>query len=197
MPTKPFSASLVLLSALCLTAHAQPAQEKSGQLADKASDGKQVKDAGRDKNKGFQGGGIRGAMPVDADRWLVLPDEAQSFGGQAGFDESPMLRPRGINPSIELVQPDVQADSKLKSPFPIQVNFRGMSDAAIDPASFRVFYGALKIDITARLTGHVKVTPEGFVLDQAKIPKGRHRLTLQIQDNKQRVAERELRIDVE
>ncbi len=129
--------------------------------------------------------------------WLVLPQEAVDFRGQAGFDEPPALRPRAINPAIDLIRPTGAAEGKLASPFPIQVAFRGMSDAEIDPSSFRVFYGALKIDITERIAGHVKITPSGFTLDQAKIPKGKHRLILQIQDTKQRVAERELRIDVD
>ena len=38
---------------------------------------------------------------------------------------------------------------------------------------------------------------EGFSLENAQIPVGRHRLTLQVQDEKQRVAERELRFEVE
>ncbi len=156
--------------------------------------------AKKEKVKGYGGGGIRGAvgsLPVDANRWLVLPDEALAFEGEKGFNEAPALRPRAVIPAIELLAPEMPADGKIKSPFPIRVNFRGMSDAAIDPSSFRVFYGALKIDITSRLTGHVAVTADGFTLDQAKIPKGRHRLTLQIQDIKQRMAERELRIEVD
>jgi hypothetical protein len=136
-------------------------------------------------------------ITANAELWLVLPQEAVDFQGQAGFDEPPALRPRTLNPAIDLIRPTPGADGKLASPFPIQVTFRGMSDAEIDPATFRVFYGALKIDITERIAGHVKITPAGFSLDQAKIPKGKHRLTLQIQDKKQRVAERELRIEVD
>jgi hypothetical protein len=43
----------------------------------------------------------------------------------------------------------------------------------------------------------VKIGKEGFTLENAQIPTGRHRLTVQIQDIKQRVAERELRLEVE
>jgi hypothetical protein len=136
-------------------------------------------------------------LAAQAERWLVSLDEAKKFQGEEGFNEPASLRPRNVSPSIELLQPQSQADNKVVSPFPIQVSFKGMSDAPIDPATFKVFYGALKIDITERLTGHVKVTPTGFTLDQAKIPKGKHRLTMQVQDTKQRVAEREVRIAVE
>ena len=41
------------------------------------------------------------------------------------------------------------------------------------------------------------VTREGFTLENANIPTGKHRLILQVQDAKQRVAERELRVEVE
>jgi hypothetical protein len=75
--------------------------------------------------------------------------------------------------------------------------FKAQSDAAIDPSSFKVLYGALKFDIISRITKFVKVTPVGFSLDNAQIPVGKHRLTMQIQDEKQRVAERELRVEVE
>ena len=77
------------------------------------------------------------------------------------------------------------------------MQFVGQADAPIDPATFQVFYGALKIDITGRITRFVKVTKDGFSLENAQIPAGKHRLTLQVQDEKQRLAERELRLEVE
>ena len=58
-------------------------------------------------------------------------------------------------------------------------------------------YGALKIDITSLVVRFITVTKDGFTLDQAQLPAGKHRLTLQVQDSRQRVAERELRVEVE
>jgi hypothetical protein len=58
-------------------------------------------------------------------------------------------------------------------------------------------YGAFKLDITGRITKFVQVTKEGFTLEKAQIPPGKHRMILQVQDEKQRVAERELRVEVE
>ncbi len=77
------------------------------------------------------------------------------------------------------------------------MQFVGQADAPIDPATFQVCYGALKVDITSRITRFVKVTTDGFSLDNAQIPAGKHRLRLQVQDEKQRLAERELRVEVE
>ena len=138
-----------------------------------------------------------GALPVLADGWLVSPAEAQTFRGQDGFNAPAALRARAIVPLIDILQPEPGGDLKVKTPFTISVVFKGQSDAAINPATFKVFYGALKIDITSRITQYVTVTKDGFSLTDAKIPSGKHRLTLQVQDDKQRVAERELRLVVE
>jgi hypothetical protein len=145
----------------------------------------------------YSGGGIRGALAAVPDGWLVSPMEAQEFKGEDGFNEQPALRARAVVPLIDIVKPEPVADLKVKAPFAISVLFKGQSDAAIDPTTFKVMYGALKIDITSRITKFVTVTKEGFSLEDAKIPAGKHRLTLQVMDEKQRVAERELRVEVE
>ena len=134
------------------------------------------------------------AEPKD---WLVSPTEALSYQGEGGFNEQPALRARAVVPQIDILKPEPAADLKVKAPFAIAVLFKAQSDAAIDPSTFKVMYGAMKFDITSRITKFVKVTRDGFTLDNAQIPVGKHRLTLQVQDEKQRVAERELRVEVE
>jgi len=143
------------------------------------------------------GGGIRGALTPVADGWLVSPAEAREFKGEEGFNEPAALRPRAVVPLIDILKPEPVNDLKVKAPFPISVQFKGQSDSPIEPSTFKVMYGALKIDITNRITKFVTVTPDGFSLEKAQIPPGKHRLTLQVQDGKQRVAERELRVEVE
>ena len=129
--------------------------------------------------------------------WLVTPAEAIEFKGEEGFMAQPALRARAVVPLIDILKPEPVADLKVKAPFAIVVQFRGQADSPIDPASFKVLYGGLKIDITSRITKFVKVTKDGFALDNAQIPVGKHRLTMQILDDKQRMAERELRVEVE
>jgi hypothetical protein len=136
------------------------------------------------------------ATPMAAG-WLISPAEALAYKGEEGFNEPPALRPRAVMPLIDILKPEPVPDLKVKAPFAIVVQFRGQTDAAIDPASFKVFYGAFKLDITNRITQFVKVTADGFALENARIPVGKHRLTLHIQDEKQRVAERDLRLEVE
>lgn len=129
--------------------------------------------------------------------WLVTAEEAETFQGAPAFNEEPALRPRSVVPVIDILKPEPTTDLKVKAPFAIEVQFKGQSDADIDPATFKVMYGALKLDITGRIVKYVKVSKDGFILENAQIPVGKHRLTLQIQDAKQRVAERELRLEVE
>jgi hypothetical protein len=129
--------------------------------------------------------------------WLISPAEAVSYQGEGGFNEPAALRARAVVPQIDILKPEPATDLKVKAPFAISVLFKGQSDAAIDPTTFKVMYGALKFDITSRITKFVKVTSAGFSLDNAQIPSGKHRLILQVQDDKQRVAERELRVEVE
>ena len=105
------------------------------------------------------------ALAAVADGWLVSPEEAREFKGEAAYYEPPALRPRAVVPLIDISQ----------------------ADAPIDPATFKVMYGAFKIDITSRITKFVKVTKDGFNLENAQIPPGKHRLTMQVMDEKQRV----------
>ncbi len=129
--------------------------------------------------------------------WLIAPDEAVQYQGEAGFLAPPSLRPRALIPAIDVLQPELVPESKLKSPLSIAVAFKPQADSRIEVGTFKVLYGALKFDITSRLAQYTQVSAAGFKLDNANIPKGRHRLTLQIPDDKQRLAERELRIEVE
>ena len=156
-------------------------------------------DRKKDKAAGslYNGGGIRGLTVNAPDGWLVTDSEATEFGGEEGFNEPAALRPRAVVPLIDILRPEPSPDNKVKTPFPITVSFRSQADAAIDPGTFKVLYGALKIDITSRITKFVKIGKDGFTLDNAQIPQGKHRLTLIVQDEKQRVAERELRVEVE
>lgn len=145
----------------------------------------------------YIGGGIRGATDDNAENWLVTPAEALEYEGEEGFNERPALRMRSVIPVIDILQPQPAAEMKVKSPFTIAAQFTGQVDAPIDPSTFKVLYGAKKFDITGKITQSATVTREGFTIENAQIPVGKHRLILQVQDDKRRVAERELRIEVE
>jgi hypothetical protein len=138
-----------------------------------------------------------GAPSEAASGWLISPAEAIQFRGEDGFNAEPPIQPRGIGPVIDILKPAPARDLKVKAPFAISVRFNGLSDSPIDPKTFKVMYGFLKIDITNRIIEHVSVAPEGFALENAQIPPGKHSLVLQVSDGKKRVATRELRFEVE
>lgn len=135
-----------------------------------------------------------GARAAEPD-WLVTPDEAARL--RAAVD-APLWWPKAAAdaPAIEVLKPQLAGDAPLASPLAIELSFRAAADAAIDVASFRVFYGAFQLDVTQRLLKSVAVRPEGLRVEQAAIPAGSHRLLLQIADTRQRVATRELRFSV-
>lgn len=142
----------------------------------------------------YSGGGIRGVAQVVADGVIVTAAEAKEFQGEAGYYQPLPLRPRSVRPSIEVTRP--QPGTRLTSPFALAVRFHGIQ-APIEPASLRVLYGAEMVDITQRITQVAQVGPEGFVIEQAQFPPGKHRLTFQVRDGRNRIAERELRLEVE
>jgi len=127
---------------------------------------------------------------------LVTPDEARRSQQAPPVVEAQSSAPDPMAPLIAVVDPQ-GIDKALKNPFRMEIDFKTQAGARLDFSTFKAYYGAFKIDITQRLTAFVKVTKDGFSLDSANIPSGRHRLTLQVMDEKQRLAERELRLEVE
>lgn len=99
-------------------------------------------------------------------------------------------------PKIKVISPDLLKDV-FTAPLPIELKFVSAGDAEIDPASFRASYGFMRIDITNRITQSIKVTKSGFLVAEAAIPKGSHRLIMQVSDTKGRVGEIELRFIVQ
>lgn len=99
-------------------------------------------------------------------------------------------------PRIKVLSPDLVKDV-FTAPLPIELKFTSAGDAEIDPASFKASYGFMRIDITKRITQSVKVSKSGFSIAEAAIPKGSHRLLLQVADTKGRVGETDLRFTVE
>jgi hypothetical protein len=77
------------------------------------------------------------------------------------------------------------------------VRFEPTQPATINPESFRVKYGSLKLDITNRITAASKVTAEGIDVSEARLPKGAHRLLIEIEDSLGRVGERLVQFVIE
>jgi hypothetical protein len=88
-------------------------------------------------------------------------------------------------PIIEIEQPN--ETKPIKPPLTIRVRFRPKEGATIDVTSFRVTYGWLGVDITKRVLEHAHVSASGLLANNADIPAGHHRVTLEVADNMHRV----------
>lgn len=129
------------------------------------------------------------ASPAAHAQWLVTPEEAQA--SQAAPQAltprtAPAVTPGA--PRVNLLAPNLS--NAVPSPTRIQVRFEATAPASIKPDTFKVRYGAFKLDITGRITAASKVTAEGIDVAEAALPKGSHRLFIEIQDSMGRVGER-------
>jgi hypothetical protein len=91
-------------------------------------------------------------------------------------------------PVIEVDQPD--QTNAIRVPVNIRIRFRPQGGAVIDLASFRATYGWLGIDITSRIIEHAQINASGLFANNAEMPTGHHKVTLQIADNMRRVGSR-------
>lgn len=127
-------------------------------------------------------------------QWLVTPEEAQA-SAQAPQPPDTRSVPEQGAPRVSLLVPDIS--ETVRRPTRIQVRFEAIAPAAIKPDTFRVLYGALRLDITDRVTSASQVTAQGIDVAEASLPAGSHRLLLEIQDTQGRTGRRTVRFVVE
>ena len=84
----------------------------------------------------------------------------------------------------------------MTSPTPIELRFIPAGSSTIKPESFRALYGTFGIDITSRIMGVAKVTAAGIQVNEANLPKGRHRIQLLLEDSEGRVGSRWMEFQV-
>ena len=77
-----------------------------------------------------------------------------------------------------------------------KINTSVASPTTIRPETFKVKYGSLRIDITTRITSSSAVTEQGFEVQKAALPKGRHTLVIAIEDGVGRLSERQLQFEI-
>lgn len=97
-------------------------------------------------------------------------------------------------PKIELVSPKL--DSTISSPTQIQLKFLPKNPATAKPETFQILYGTFRIDITERLLKVATVTPQGINVPEAKLPNGKHKLFLNVQDSDGRVGSRLIEFEI-
>jgi hypothetical protein len=124
---------------------------------------------------------------------LVTDDEMiRSNNNKSAFQ--PKFAPVPGAPVIELLTPKL--DTVIASPTPIKLRFEPKSPSTVMPETFKVFYGSFQIDITQRILGASKVAQNGFNIAEAALPKGTHKLTLNIQDTEGRVGSKTVEFEV-
>ena len=97
-------------------------------------------------------------------------------------------------PVIELSAPKLSA--AVSSPTPIELKFQPTPPSAVKPETFKVLYGSFEIDITKRILNLAKVTESGVFVQEANLPKGKHKLLMVVEDNAGRRGNRSIDFEV-
>jgi len=97
-------------------------------------------------------------------------------------------------PTIRIEEPDITRP--VRSPVNIRIRFQAAANATIEVNTLRVRYGRLGIDLTRRILAHARPTPSGVFVEDADLPRGRHRVTIQIADNMGRVGSKSFDFNV-
>jgi hypothetical protein len=116
----------------------------------------------------------------------------------ASNNATPPFRAKSIAPKdapvIELFAPKLS--TPVNSPTPIELKFQPTPPSAVKPDTFKVLYGSLGIDITKRILNVAKVTESVVFVQEANLPKGKHKLTLVIEDTIGRQGNRSIDFEV-
>jgi hypothetical protein len=120
-----------------------------------------------------------------ANAWPLVTREQQRRENAAPHGQAAPAPTRSGAPNIRIEEPDITRP--IRSPVNIRVRFQPAANATIAVNSLRVRYGFLGIDITRRILAHSRPTPSGVFVEDADLPRGRHRVTIQIADNMGRV----------
>jgi hypothetical protein len=138
---------------------------------------------------------------------LVLGLSANVFAGQllvsvdemnASNNAKPPFTAKSVAPKdaplIELSAPKLSAP--VSSPTPIELKFQPTPPSAVKPETFKVLYGSFEIDITKRILNVAKVTESGVLVQEANLPKGKHKLLMVVEDTAGRRGNRSIDFEV-
>ena len=110
----------------------------------------------------------------------------------ASNNASPPFRAKSVAPKdapvIELSAPKLSAP--VNSPTPIELKFQPTPPSVVKPDTFKVLYGSFEIDITKRILSLTKVTETGVFVQEASLPKGKHKLLMVVEDTSGRKGNR-------
>ena len=128
-----------------------------------------------------------------AEQFLVSVDEMKaSNSAKPSFTAKSV--PVKDAPLIELAAPKLSAP--VSSPTIIELKFKSAAPSTVKPESFRVLYGSFEIDITKRILSLTKVTETGVFVQEASLPKGKHKLLMVVEDSSGRRGNRVVEFEV-
>jgi len=98
-------------------------------------------------------------------------------------------------PLIELSSPKLPA--LVSSPTPIELKFQSTPPSSVKPEIFKVLYGSFEIDITKRILDVAKVSETGVNVQEASLPKGKHKLLMVVEDTSGRRGNKTIEFEVQ
>ena len=138
---------------------------------------------------------------------LVFGLSASAFAGQliVSVDEmnvsnnaKPPFTAKAVAPKdaplIELSAPKLSAP--VSSPTSIELKFQPTPPSSVKPETFKVLYGSFEIDITKRILNVAKVTESGVNVQEASLPKGKHKLLIVVEDTSGRRGNKTIEFEV-
>ena len=126
--------------------------------------------------------------------WSLVTRQQERRENAAPHGQTAPAAPRSGAPTIRIEEPNTTRP--IRSPVRIRVIFQPAGNATIVVNSLRVRYGSLGVDITRRILAHARPTASGVTVNDAELPRGRHRVTIQITDNLGRVGTQSVQFTV-
>ena len=120
---------------------------------------------------------------------LVTEAEMRLYNPVIGPMASQPTQSSPDGPEILWVLPETS--HVVRSPLDIQILVIPAGAANVDWASLRVYYGALRFDITDRILAKAQREDNRLVISKIKVPSGTHRLLIQVADTQHRQTQRE------
>ena len=129
-----------------------------------------------------------------AGQLLVSVDEMNASNSAKPLFTAKTVAPKDA-PLIELSAPKLSAP--VSSPTPIELKFQPTPPSAVKPETFKVLYGSFEIDITKRILNVAKVSATGVHVQEASLPKGKHKLMMVVEDTSGRRGNKTIEFEVQ
>jgi len=129
-----------------------------------------------------------------ASQLLVSVDEMNASNNAKPPFTAKAVAPKDA-PLIELSAPKLSAP--VSSPTPIELKFQPTPPSAVKPETFKVLYGSFEIDITKRILNVAKVSEAGVNVQEASLPKGKHKLLMVVEDTSGRRGNKTIEFEVQ